>query len=122
MKELFVTYEISKLLKDKGFDEKCLAYYSNMEFCGKDSNLAPNDFGGYKYNSAIYENEVISAPTYQQVVDYLRKNHKIIICVFNHVRNPDLYIAHISTIDFDYTSLNYYDAFTETIKKAFTLV
>lgn len=56
----FVTFEIAKKLKEKGFREKCFATYIPYE-CYKDSNIV--------------------APTISQVLKWLREKHLLVIPV-----------------------------------------
>jgi hypothetical protein len=82
MKHLFVPYEIAKQLKEKGFDEPCLAIYRDRL----------NDFGvtlisnGIKIaqssNTLYYDSNeemICLAPLYQQVIDWLRLEKKILV-------------------------------------------
>ena len=65
--EDYVSFEIAKLLKEKGFNEPCLKqYYNNGEL----SNVSIEA----KYNTI--DNQV-SAPTLQMVMKWLRKVHNI---------------------------------------------
>lgn len=64
MKE-FCSYEISNLLKEKGFDEDCLAYYHSSN-----NELIVNNIPNYsleKYNLGI------AAPLFQQAIMWLMK-------------------------------------------------
>ena len=74
--EDFVTFEIAKKLKEKGFQEECLAYYSkdsdfyyNTCYCSdvecafKSFNSRPNHICGKR----------IDAPTISQALKWLRK-------------------------------------------------
>lgn len=76
MKHLFVPYELAVKLKEKRFDEYCLAYFEvNKNFRGIWSEeMNPVD------NSALFDGE-ISAPLYQQVIDWFDEKHQIIISV-----------------------------------------
>lgn len=73
MKHLFVSYEIAKLLKEKGFDENCLYYYyvdnelSSMNEDGKPLWM--------NHNNSIFST-CYSAPLKQQVIDWFRDKHK----------------------------------------------
>jgi predicted ATP-grasp superfamily ATP-dependent carboligase len=69
MENLFVPYEIALKLKEKGFDEPSLAYYDK----DKDFIIGILNNIGLK--------RFISAPLYQQVVDWFREKHKIVIYV-----------------------------------------
>lgn len=76
MKELFVSYNVASLAKEKGFDEPCLAYY----FPSKKEirlSLVTQMEEGYSYitNSMITVKEVIATPLYQQLIDWFREKH-----------------------------------------------
>ncbi len=76
MKKLFVSYEIAKQLKEKGFDEECFCYYDE----GHELNLkSGRSFGGIMVQDCHQSN--IIAPLYQQVIDWLREKHNIDIWV-----------------------------------------
>jgi hypothetical protein len=63
----FVTYEIAKKLKEKGFREKCFATYLNIQDFGKCYNC--------------YKDSNLDAPTIPQVLKWLREEKKIYISV-----------------------------------------
>lgn len=67
----FVSYEISKQLKEKGFKEPCLACYDGSEMLSTYSTL----FEPKNYNVGGGKNT--SAPLYQEVVDWFRDKHSI---------------------------------------------
>jgi hypothetical protein len=82
MKYLFVPYTLALLAKEKGFDEPCLAYYYKdidetiMDLC-LFSRSDCRDITGFSYKDV---NEFfITAPLYQQLVDWFRDKHSIII-------------------------------------------
>lgn len=79
----FITFEIAKKLKEKGFNEQCLGYYtkdsdfyyntsygSDIENAFKSFNSRPNHICGKR----------IDAPTVSQILKWLRKE-KNIICL-----------------------------------------
>ena len=79
MKKQFVTYEIALKLKELGFDEECLGYYT-----------INNKGLLYPYNKSKYINRkdfLCVAPLYQQIIDWLREKHLIDIdngwCISN---------------------------------------
>ena len=86
MKEQFVTFNIASKLKELGFDEPCLGLYYKIDTDnGKDWLL---DFPRLDYkdnkHSSILElfntNEnCITVPLWQQVIEWLKVNHKILI-------------------------------------------
>ena len=78
--EDYVSFEIAKLLKEKGFDCACEVWYSEYT----------SQFGGEKYTSIEFDNHnrfkdtykfICYAPTIQMVMKWLREVHKIHISV-----------------------------------------
>ena len=74
MKEAYCSYEISKLLKEKGFDESIHTWYntdnSNPEFIEGYVKLSNADFVANNEDS-------YSAPTLQMAMKWLREKHHI---------------------------------------------
>ena len=73
IQEQYVTLDIARLLREKGFDEPCFAYYSEywddwktLRFWRKGRRNVPNK--GY-----------LNAPTQSLVMKWLRKNHNLFI-------------------------------------------
>ncbi len=75
MTEDYVSFETAKLLKEKGFDWPCLNRYVMGVFV-ENKHL---EVQGYYINSKIKEEEVISAPTLQMTMKWLRKEKGIAI-------------------------------------------
>lgn len=77
--EDYVSFEIAKLLKEKGFDEPVATCYSNY------NGLKPYTLintGVYSYkNSTEHSPFWISAPTLQMAMKWLREVHRLFICV-----------------------------------------
>lgn len=71
---VFVTFEISKKLKEKGFKEKVYGYYDGKE---RFFNVHP----ALNMNDSDYR---ASAPTISQVLKWLREEKKIHIGVLYH--------------------------------------
>lgn len=67
----FVSYEIAVRLKELGFDEPCFATYNKLTN-GK-IDLLPKKFGVNEMAS------LVSAPTYDQVFNWLEEKHQIFI-------------------------------------------
>ena len=65
MKHLFLPYELALMLKEKGFDELCLGRYRDKQF------QLYTVIKQHCYNSDPICNKDISAPLYQQVIDFL---------------------------------------------------
>ena len=82
MKHLFVPYEIALQLKEKGFDELCFGWW-----CWINGNAA--QYYDYKIsNSQLIElnNHFnnCSAPLYQQVIDWLESEKRLLIDIAHH--------------------------------------
>lgn len=91
--EDYVSFEVAKLLKEKGFDEPCNHYYFYKKL--KEVNY-------YNKNSdELYpkEGEYCTAPTHQMALKWLREVHKICIVVypFTH-RERGTYTSDICTV------------------------
>ncbi len=71
MKKLFVSFEIAKHLKEKGFDEECLAHWN----------------GGFKLSGQQLKlsETIMKAPLYQQVIDWFREKHKIFLLIHPYI-------------------------------------
>ena len=81
MDRIFVTYEIAEQLSIKGFREPCFVYYNDDKILNSHSS-SPLD--KCDYNSEPEQEdaeEPISAPMWQQVIDWFRRNHRIMICL-----------------------------------------
>jgi hypothetical protein len=101
MKHLFVSLEIALALKEKGFDEPCLAcytYYSeehHFELLTDYFNISSELRGKLFINNSLFlwlkEHEIggkcyvlqnaVAAPTGEQVVEWFRDKHSIYIAV-----------------------------------------
>ena len=76
--EAYCSYEISKLLKEKGFNEKCYGGY-HLEFDDNDNSvLMFEKWITYPHNND-FEDEgfLCSAPTHQMALAWLRQKHNI---------------------------------------------
>jgi len=103
-----ITFELAKLLKEKGFNEKCSHYYID-------------NFMNFKHDNRLYktalpssiENENIlqfverskqphlcTAPTISQVLDWFYKTHSIWISV--HLENCRGYLGFDFNFEFTY--------------------
>lgn len=79
IQEDYCSYEVSKLLKEKGFDEPCLQMWE----CGPDTKYL------FRLQSSCYQNiteeDSCLAPTYQMAIKWLRE--KSIECVIIPIWN-----------------------------------
>ena len=70
VKEAYVSFELAKLLKEKGFDEKCYAFYEydSKEFYREERIPCCNS-----------RSDDYAAPTHQMAIAWLRTKHIIIV-------------------------------------------
>jgi len=107
MKHLFVPYEIALALKEKGFEEECLAYFLTSTQPDPVITVCnPNK----QYPEWI---NTISAPLYQQVVDWFREKHKIHFDIC-YERTSKQYYGHLfkesNNNRVDFSGKDYYKA------------
>jgi hypothetical protein len=77
MEEEFVPYELALKLKEKGFDETCIAYYNkNGVFyaMGSITGFQRSFFGGFVPN---LNKKLTAAPLWQQAFDWFREKHNL---------------------------------------------
>lgn len=67
--KFYVSYEVAKLLKEKGYDRECIAYYQNNEFYPYSVDLFKLSISD-KNAAPLYMNQY-SAPTKAEVIDWL---------------------------------------------------
>jgi len=97
MKDLFVPHEIAKQLKEKGFDDPCIAEYVNgflinhMQFTVEDEDKH-SDWSTYTNSSTNWtqtkDRIVYSAPTHQQVINWLDKKGIVIQIQIDRTTEP----------------------------------
>ena len=124
MKHLYLPQNLSKQLKDKGFNEECLAWWF------EDTSLSvPTETRGMWSDWNIYANGItrISAPFYQQVIDWFREKHNWNIEVSYRNSFKDytgiLYPIFPNSKQISTESSNdYYEALTKAIEEAIKLI
>lgn len=83
MENLFVPYELAIKLKEKGFDNSVIAVFSET----KDIILLESEIGQSYFGNKLVGCHVgggrhlLSAPTYQQIVDWFREKYEILISI-----------------------------------------
>ena len=80
IKEAYVSFEVAKLLKEKGFDEPCRTYYQDKEFVDDVCTQY------YQWNSKSPFGQ-ISCPTLQMAMAWLREVHDIFIVIEPYTYN-----------------------------------
>ena len=130
MKNLFVSFEIAKLLKEKGFNEDCLGFYSEKySYSNKTFPVKLYISEGHNETTVIKKVEKLcSAPLYQQVTDWFREKHSLIITILPHYREKDFVGYCIDDSLSGCMKLNqelkadYYLVLNEAIKEAIKLI
>lgn len=140
MKHLFVSYDISKALKDLGFDEPCVNLYrvegysqklAQTKFFTIDQHWG-NSLTGLspRYGDRIDDNECL-APMYQQVLDWFREKHNLHIVPEPKIMFPDSMVGdqyyftiyhNTKLYDLDDGVRGYYETIEFAINKAIELV
>ena len=112
--EDYVSFEIAKLLKEKGFDETCRAFWK--EWNGEISLCGCNSSHTFEYcHNTMLENyndseeTNITAPTLQMAMKWLREVHNLFIFISTWLRHKD------NTIQYYYEIRNLNDKDFETI-------
>ena len=120
IKEAYCSYEVSKLLKEKGFNEKCRGAYHS----GLDDNDNPvvmlEEWMSQPYNNDFEDETFLcSAPTLQMAMRWLREVHKIHI-VIGWLPNSKLFFTHICDMNSGYPKRNKheYTSYEEAVEAA----
>jgi hypothetical protein len=116
----FVNFEIAKLLKEKKFDEPCIAEYFNGEITFYDNPDNERDeatvlttyTNSYPNHSSRYN--VVSAPFIFQVIDWLEEKHNIHLdrIWYNDKITEPRWVYHI---DHDYACSSISEAIIEAL-------
>lgn len=84
----FVTPEIAALLKERNFDEPCFALY-NPRLIAVSQHWGSTPTGICKRLGVYLKDEEILAPTYQDVIDWFREKHGLVLDVFQEADERD---------------------------------
>ena len=80
MKEQFCNYEISLKLKELGFDESCICKYNSY---GVLKHTIASTNPDIDDESSIFKyDDRLSAPLYQQIIDYFREEYKLHLSIY----------------------------------------
>lgn len=142
MKELFVSYELALKLKEKGFDEECIAYWFLSLEKGTNKEVvsllpivivwkAGTMWKGMD-NSKCDSEILCTAPLYQQVIDWFREKHKIgvdnspVLSTDLETYKYNYMIYSLNKVDFDQKrstiQYTYYEALDKAIEEALKLI
>ena len=114
--EDYVSFETAKLLKEKGFDERCFSFYWS------DGSLDANSHDR-KTNLRNSTSSAPVAPTLQMAMKWLRKIHNIVCNIDIESRNFYYYSIYIirsgTEAQYQLTSLKpYFETYEETCEAA----
>lgn len=103
MRHLFVTKEIALLAKEVGFDEPCLAII-NREGAYR---IVVNNPSDRTKDFSVSDSGKLKAPTWQQLIDWLRINHSNVVSVSKNTfkYRDDEYTDGVMFSDTDYYSV-----------------
>ncbi len=112
--EDFVSFETANLLKEKGFNETCRAFWKVWDKHTTICDCSPSHLFEYCYNSMLeqYNDDEelnITAPTLQMAMKWLREIHNLFIFISTWLRNKD------GAIQYYYEIRNLNDKDFETI-------
>ena len=88
IKEAYCSFEVSKLMKEKGFDEPCIGFYNPIDGCFFEASIRKS----WDYN----RHGSINAPTHQMALKWLREVKHIYIeirLLFNQFTGEPSYKA-----------------------------
>jgi len=117
VKEDYCSYEVAKLLKEKGFNEKCRGGY-HYEFDDNDNPIVMlEEWTAQPYNNDfVDEGFLCSAPTHQMAMKWLREVHNK-HCDIGYDIDLKWFFQIIDlkeTVEYDYPEPKYYHAENET--------
>ena len=71
MEHLFADYEVSTLVKEKGFDEPCLAIYQIFETYGEKGIIEIGELQIQTIKKGFKSDTSIAAPLWDQIIEWL---------------------------------------------------
>jgi hypothetical protein len=77
MKKSFVPFGIANKLKEKKFDEPCVCFYKDDEILKAVDQHWGCSISGICKHHGYKIDDLVLAPIYQQVIDWLREKHNI---------------------------------------------
>jgi hypothetical protein len=102
MEKYFLPYELALALKELGLDEPCFGFYYEEEFelnvKGDTLDIIPKKFNScFVKETKHFQKLMVSAPLYQQVIDWFEKEHNIFIgkTCYDDSRTPKRWVYHV---------------------------
>lgn len=118
--EDYVSFETAKLLKEKGFDEPCDFVYDGDKLEWIHHKFIFLD-GKISTNSTFNFDGIISAPTIQMAMKWIRMNHNIHIIIESGKSNKVVYFSNLKdlhTNNFVYNDTKYYETCEQACEAA----
>lgn len=106
MNENFVTFEVSKKLKKKGFNDGCYKYYEGEELKWSNSPWLET-----RYND--YLPHITAAPTIYQVLKWLREEKEIMVFPVYSTNTSKWYCVAINADSLEQYKLSLSDSYEE---------
>lgn len=138
IKEAYCSYEVSKLLKEKGFDWSCNRVYQgpNLKFTTIDISplLCLEELGGFDPKQSYITNSelgdiVYTAPTQQMAMAWLREEKNIFIVIephaydyINEKNSSYVYSLWVGDNYYENPSKENFPSYEETVEAAFKYV
>lgn len=141
-KKIYLNPKLALLAKEHGFNRKCIAMFSISDDEEDGDEWELNQFGDYNFPNKIYtelwndfnntDKYTMSAPMYQQIVDWFREEHGISVSVNPSFKLPDWErdgkwagnveeVATMKTYGLKKED-SYWEAFDAAIEKAFNQI
>ena len=113
----FVSLDVAKLLKDKGFDEDCVACYLGDRLFYIPSNVRGSDIEIIGQVSRSYKDMTILAPVLSQAMRWLATKYKV--CIFVSLsKSGDTYISLITKWgDIPMNDFKEYETYSEALNE-----
>ena len=113
--EDYVSFEIAKLLKEKGFDGRCTHYYKNEKYL---VDLGYTNIHSYTNSDLVEE---LTAPTLQMAMKWLREVHNCPIEILWHWNTDsqcsEWYFMHHMELK-PLPQIQYYDTYEQACEAA----
>lgn len=145
MNHLFISYNLALIAKKKGFNEPCFGFYENNKLgtsgpqlfirfdstpLSEEETKRPSMYRSKNLNSELPQ-WAVSAPTHEQIKDWLRINHSLEVSIKGWKNEGDgktIYVYSTkklplpSMFKFDWKSEDYYKCSSKAIEEAFKLI
>jgi hypothetical protein len=115
--KLFVPYNLAVIAKEKGFDEACISWYWD------DIGL----YNGLQFGNHNKDVNRVSAPLYQQLIDWLREKHSLNIPIYYSLANGKYNSYSYCSLDEERETdvvydTDYYSCLNKALEEVFKLI